>query len=109
MLVGGLGGDTFSFAHTGAANKDLISDYLFGDGDKVDLSAILDGAFNSGDNVADFVRVTGSGTTLTIAVDVDGAANGQSWADVVDLSNTNTGGSDSVRLFFAGVDVVVQD
>jgi hypothetical protein len=46
---------------------------------------------------------------LTIAVDVDGAANGQSWADVVDLSNTNTGGSDSVRLFFAGVDVVVQD
>lgn len=108
-LVGGTGADTFRFAESGAANKDTISDFVLGDGDRVDLSSLLDAAYSAGNTVSDFVRVTGNGTTLTVQVDTNGAAGGQNWTDVVDLSNLNTSGQDSVRVFFEGVDVIISD
>ncbi len=108
-LVGGTGADTFRFAETGAANKDTIADFVLADGDSVDLSSLLDAAYSAGNTVSNFVRVTGNGTTLTVQVDTNGAAGGQNWTDVVDLSNLNTSGQDSVRVFFEGVDVIISD
>jgi len=108
-LVGGSNADTFKFAEVGAANKDTILDYVFAEGDKVDLSALLDTAFNSGSNVANLVKVLDDGTKLTVQVDVDGLANGQLWTDVVDLSNVRTNGQDSVSIFFGGVENNIHD
>jgi len=108
-LRGGTGADVFKFAESGTANKDTIADFVLGDGDRVDLSSLLDNAYGSGNAVSDFVRVTGSGTTLTVQVDTDGAGNGQGWTDVVDVSTLNTSGHDSVRVFFEGVEVIITD
>ena len=39
VVSGGRGADSFTFADTGAANMDLIVDYSYVEGDKIDLSA----------------------------------------------------------------------
>ena len=91
QLTGGTGADTFALAETpGAADKDTILDYSFAEGDKLDLSALLDANFGSGSNVSDFVRVLDSGTDATVQVDTDGAGGGSTWTDVATLSNYGT-------------------
>ena len=45
VLSGGRGADTFVFSATGASNVDLVVDYSYVEGDKIDLSALLDANF----------------------------------------------------------------
>jgi T1SS-143 domain-containing protein len=94
-LSGGAGADIFVFAETGAANRDTILDYSSADGDKIDLTALLDTVFDSGTcNASDFVRAVSSAGDAIVQVDIDGAATGASWQDVAvlhgfgDTSNT---------------------
>jgi Ca2+-binding RTX toxin-like protein len=103
-LTGGSGADTFAFAHAGSANKDTILDYSASAGDKLDLSALLDGEFGSGSNVLDFVKLTQSGNDITVQVDTNGTSGGQTWSDVAVLSAYGTSGADIVKLYFEGAE-----
>jgi Ca2+-binding RTX toxin-like protein len=103
VLSGGRGGDTFAFtAPVIAANLDLIVDYSYVEGDKIDLSALLNANFDPGvDTVSDFVRLTQVGSNITVQVDADGTTGGANWADVAMLSNYGTTPvQDLVRVFF---------
>jgi VCBS repeat-containing protein len=106
ILSGGSGADTFAFSETGALNVDAIIDYSYVEGDKLDLSALLNANFDfgKGSQVADFVQLVQVDSSITVQVDVDGAANGASFADVAVLTNYGTTGSDLVRAWFGDVD-----
>ncbi|WP_210205755.1 VCBS domain-containing protein [Hoeflea marina] len=78
-LNGGAGADRFVFDATALADaslsiKDLITDYNGGQGDVIDLSALLPA--NAFESSADFVRLSGS----TLQVDIDGG--GDSFVDI---------------------------
>ncbi len=96
-LYGGTGGDTFKFGETGAGNVDVIADYVFGDDDTIDLSDLLDAAFNTGDDVANFVKLETSGGNTTVQVDVTGS--GSTWVDVTTLQGVDSG---DVTIAFEG-------
>src|SRR5690606_15262045 len=86
------GADTFAFAETGDGNVDTITDYL--SDDVLDLSALLDTAFDFGDPVASFVRAidAGNGTDALVQVNVDGT--GGDWENVAVLQGYHTVGND---------------
>ncbi|HEX2840438.1 DUF5801 repeats-in-toxin domain-containing protein [Hyphomicrobium sp.] len=108
VLSGGRGADTFVFAETpGSANADVIVDYSYVEGDVVDLSALLDASFGSGSNLADFVRLTVSGSNIVVEVDTNGTAGGQNFQQVATLEDSNTAGQDPVKVFFEGQNWVV--
>jgi hypothetical protein len=92
-----------SFAVTSLNAVDFIADYDFGQGDSVDLSALLgqhSGA--TADNAADYVHYdTGTGH---LSVDADGSANGSSFVDVAIL---NTPVADVKIILDDGVDVTI--
>ncbi len=88
-LTGGLGADTFVFQETGAANLDEILDYSDAQGDTIDLTALLNGAYAPAD-VDDHVLITQTGSDVTIQVDVDGAGAGPA-QEVVVLKNYTLG------------------
>ena len=85
ILSGGSGADTF-FATSG--NVDTIVDYSFVDGDAVDLSALLDAAFASGNVASDYVRAVQTGTNVTVQVDLNGATSGANFVDAAVLPAT---------------------
>jgi Ca2+-binding RTX toxin-like protein len=99
-VSGGQGADTFYYAETGSKNRDTISDYKFSEGDKIDLSALLDANFSPDKNVADFVRLTVSGSNLILQVDTNGITSGAKFVDVAVLSGYATSGVDQVLVQF---------
>jgi Ca2+-binding RTX toxin-like protein len=105
ILAGGTGADRFTFAQTGSANSDTIVDYSFVDGDTIDLSALLDAAFVTGQPISDFVRGVQSGSSIILQVDIDGGGN--SFVDVATLASYGTSSPDLIRLTFAGTDHVL--
>jgi VCBS repeat-containing protein len=105
ILSGGIGADRFVLAETGAADGATIVDYSFVDGDTLDLSSLLDAAFDVGEPVSDFVRGVQSGSNILIQVDVDGG--GDSFADVATLTGYGTSSPDIVRVTFEGADQVL--
>jgi hypothetical protein len=68
----------------------------------LDLSALLDANFGASSNVADFVRVTQTGSNVTVQVDPDGAAGGANFSGVAILSGHGTANPDPVLVYFAG-------
>jgi Ca2+-binding RTX toxin-like protein len=102
ILSGGEGADTYYFAALDSDgdglpdnNADTIVDYSFLEGDKIDLSTLLDGSGAGSSNLDDYVRLTptpGDSTSLTLQVDPDGTAGGGAWFDVVVLSAPTNGG-----------------
>jgi len=88
-LNGGLGADTFVFdadALSDALNngiQDLIADYNFGEGDVVDLSALLGSETVTDANKTDYVRMDGKFLT----VDVDGAAGGENFVQIAEFND----------------------
>ncbi len=98
-LKGGGGADTFVFTDSGAGHVDTILDYSAGQGDKIDLSALLDGHFGAGSNQSDFVRLTNSGSDVKVQVDTDGAANGANWTDVAVLQAYHAAGNQVLTQF----------
>jgi hypothetical protein len=92
--------DTFSLATTETA--DTILHYNFSEGDKIDLSALLDTNFGPSGNPSDFVKLEQQGTDVHVQVDVDGPAAGAHFVDVAVLSNYSMSNADIVRAVFAG-------
>ncbi|MNT99443.1 hypothetical protein D3C72_2422910 [compost metagenome] len=76
------------------------------EGDKLDLSALLDANFDfgSGSQVSDFVQLVQAGSSITVQVDTDGTVNGANFTDVAVLTNYGTTGADLVRAWFGDVD-----
>jgi Ca2+-binding RTX toxin-like protein len=113
-LIGGAGADTFIFdavaltdAHSGIF--DVVSDYDrglggaydFGEGDQIDLSALLSTAYNhgSGQAVSALLRlVDDHGGALDLQIDTDGTANGVSWTTMAELDGLRPGDHVSVIL-----------
>jgi Ca2+-binding RTX toxin-like protein len=91
-LKGGAGADLFVFSDSGSAHFDTILDYSAGQGDKIDLSALL-GSLGAGADEKDFVRLTNSGSNVMVQVDVDGKANGSGWTDVASLQDYHVAGN----------------
>jgi len=102
-LSGGSGADTFVFSESGTENLDHIIDFSDGQGDKIDLSALLQGV--TAETVDEYVKVVQEGTDVKISIDTDGAAGGQSWSDVTVLDGYGTGGDDVVNMLIDGLDV----
>jgi T1SS-143 domain-containing protein len=108
VLAGGKGADTFVFGELGAANRDIIADYDFTEGDIIDLSNLLDAAFAPGSNIANFVQVSATNTNdLLVRVDTTGSGSFGSSNDVVTIAGGNTNGADPVRLLFGDDEHIV--
>ena len=97
-MTGGGGADTFVFAEAGLAHADVITDYNFEEGDRIDLGALLDANFGVASNVNDFVHITAVGPDAKLEVDVDGL-NGD-FVEVATLNNIGVG--DKVMLLIGG-------
>ncbi|HEX5843313.1 MAG TPA: type I secretion C-terminal target domain-containing protein, partial [Pseudomonas sp.] len=98
-LTGNGGADTFVFAEAGVDHADVITDYSFADGDKIDLGALLDANFGVvSSTVTDFVQITEVVGGATLQVDVDGS--GGDFVEVATLENVSAG--DKVMLLIGG-------
>ncbi|MEO6382424.1 MAG: type I secretion C-terminal target domain-containing protein, partial [Nitrobacter sp.] len=100
VLSGGQGADTFFLATT--ATADTVLDYSFSEGDKIDLSALLDTNFGPASNPSDFVKLTQQGTDVHVQVDTNGPTGGANFVDVAILSHYGTSGAEIVNAVFAG-------
>ncbi|WP_298965834.1 DUF5801 repeats-in-toxin domain-containing protein [uncultured Roseibium sp.] len=102
LIAGGLGADTLTgnggadtFVLDSLADADLITDYDFsGDGDRLDISALLGLAFGGGtvdETVVsgDVRAVDAGGGDATLQVDANGGGN--SWQDAATLENVSIG------------------
>jgi Ca2+-binding RTX toxin-like protein len=89
-LEGGLGADTFRLAGDGASDE--VVDYVFGDGDVIDLSDLLDGGLVDPSNFGDFVQVGAGVGSVDINVDADGSANGQAFSLAATLDGVSVSG-----------------
>ena len=119
VLSGGRGADVFYFSATDAnsdgvptTNADFIVDYSLLEGDKIDLSLLLNPTFGGGggSNVSDYVRVIetpGDSTSLTVQVDVNGTLGGSTWSDVAVLSGYLQTSADAVKIAFNSLGYVI--
>ena len=71
-IEGGAGADTLVLTHAGSI--DSIIGYSFNDGDRIDLSALLDGSLinDDGSNLAHFIRLREFGGQQVLQLDPDG-------------------------------------
>ena len=84
-LNGGGGADIFDYNDIRDGN-DMITDFNLNQGDKIDLSDLLD--YQSGDVLSEFVKVDNKDGNTMIAVDANG--DGSGYSDVtITLNNTN--------------------
>ena len=112
MLTGGVGADKFVFDGIALTNAqsgivDRVTDYdqsggafSAGEGDQLDLSAILSAAYNggAGQPATALVRVVASGSGANLQVDADGAANGAGWITIARLDGVRAGDTVNVIL-----------
>ena len=92
--------DTFSLVTTETA--DTILHYNFAEGDKLDLSALLNTNFGPTSNPSDFVKLEQQGTDVHVQVDTNGPTGGAHFVDVAVLSGYSMSNADIVRAVFAG-------
>jgi len=86
-LTGGAGQDRFQL-NVISDGAEQITDFQAGPGgDVLDLADLLSGFDAGSDNANDFVQFVNAGGDTTVRVDIDGAANGVSFADVAVLQN----------------------
>ena len=87
--------DAATFSEIGAV--DNVYDFDLVGGDKLDVSELLSGYDPFADAITDFIQITDSGTNSTMAVDVDGSANGTNFVNVAILYGV-TGLTDETSL-----------
>lgn len=76
-LYGGAGADIFVFEKDSAfTGTDMLRDFSTAQGDKIDISDLLQGYDPLQDQISDFVRIAASGKSGLLQVDPDGGANG---------------------------------
>ncbi|MCF8710239.1 type I secretion C-terminal target domain-containing protein, partial [Rhizorhapis sp. SPR117] len=88
-MHGGDGADTFVFETASAfSDIDVIRDFSVADDDVLDLTDILDVAYDPlTDAIADFVQFTESSGSTFVEVDRDGTGSTYSFAQIVKLEN----------------------
>lgn len=75
-LSGGNGADVFKFL-SGANGKDRITDFDAREGDKIDISDVLEGGYDPlADMISQFAKIEKQGHTYTLSIDADGSDNG---------------------------------
>lgn len=75
-LYGGSGSDTFVFENgTAFLDMDVIEDFSLTDGDKIDISDLLENYDPLADVLSDFVQIIDDGTSSYLSVDSDGGAD----------------------------------
>ncbi|WNV09235.1 VCBS domain-containing protein [Tardiphaga sp. 709] len=110
VLRGGSGADTFKFGagHIGAANLDSILDFSNAEGDKIDISGLLDGIAGvqaDGSNINNYVHLTQNGGNVLVQVDTTGAGNfSGNTHDVATLVGYGTSNADIVNMVFKNTD-----
>jgi Ca2+-binding RTX toxin-like protein len=103
-LYGGSGADIFAFeAVTGS---DWVGDFSTGQGDKLDVSSLIEAYDPLTNAITDFVRITDNGTSSTLAVDIDGAGTTHSFTDIATIYNV-IGLTDEAALETAGTLITV--
>jgi len=107
MLNGGGGADTFVFdadalVDAGAGIKDLIADYNFGEGDVMDLSALL-GAENVTGDVSAYLQMNGD----FLEVDVDGLGAGAGFVQIAEFTTAPAAGALKILVDDNPADVTV--
>ncbi len=108
VLAGGKGADLFQADALGSAHQDTIADYDFTQGDKLDLSALLDTVFHPGENINAFVQVTTENNDdLLVRVDTSGTGSFGNAQNAFVLAGANTGGADPIKIYFEGHDHVM--
>lgn len=99
-LWGGTGADIFVMeAGSAFANIDVINDFSITQGDKIELSGLLQGYDPLTQTIADFVQITTSGANSILSVDADGGAN--NFLQIATLNNV-TGITDEQALVNSG-------
>lgn len=83
-LTGGAGADTFVFAESGAGNADTITDYMFDDGDTIDLTALLDGIVPA--NIGNHVQTVDQGTGAVDELQISTTGNPTDFVTVAYLN-----------------------
>jgi len=86
MLYGGSGINTFIFENASAYNDvDEIINYRFNEGDIIDISDLIVGAFSG--TITDYVQVVDSGTDTLFQVDGNGTTGGASFTTIGQINN----------------------
>ena len=107
ILSGGRGADNFRLDDV--LGTDVVIDYSYVEGDAIVLTDLLDANFGVGSTVSDFVKLTQTGSNITVQIDADGAIGGANFVDVAILSNYGTTPvQDLVRVFFEGTDQILR-
>ena len=96
-LVGGAGADTFVFDHSALSGSDTIGDLSVAQGDRIELHDLLTGYDPSTSVITDFVKITDSGSDSKVFVDANGAAGGQHFVQIAQISGV-TGLADVAQL-----------
>ncbi len=89
QLYGGAGADTFVFDTSNLRNngKDTVMDFKRGQGDKLDISSILQGYDSNDDVITDFVSINQAGRNSEIFINRDG--NGNDFVKIATLLNVS--------------------
>lgn len=102
ILIGGLGSDTLTggagadtFVLNSLAEADIITDYQFGEGDKLDLGQLLANAFGSTVDAAENIRAQ-RGENGEVRVEV-GKEGDHAWQEVATLQD-NASIGDTIRV-----------
>ncbi|TYC56438.1 type I secretion C-terminal target domain-containing protein [Rhodobacterales bacterium] len=96
ILTGGEGADTFILSDL--TDADVITDYSFDQGDRIDLGQLLDGAFGPGVDASEFVRASkGDDGNVHLEVDMDGAGAGHDWQEAAIMTDHASMG-DTIRV-----------
>ena len=104
-LFGQSGADTFAFTAGDAfMGSDNVKDFSLADGDKLDVSDLLQGYDPLNDLITDFVQITDNGTHSYLKIDVDGGAD--NFVQVAQVSFT-TGLTDEDALETGGTLITV--
>jgi Ca2+-binding RTX toxin-like protein len=108
-LTGGGGVDTMRFTATGTVTQDTVLGYqgTGADRDILDVSSLLDAAFDSSLNINNFVRVSVSGADALVQVDTTGSGNFTSAGNVATLSGYGSV-NNIVSLYLDGIEQQVQ-
>jgi len=110
ILIGGLGADTLTggagadtFVLNSLAEADLITDYTFGDGDKLHLGQLLENAFGTSTDATDFVRAhRDENGDVRVEVDQDGSQDdGHAWQEAAILQDHASMG-ETIRVVLDG-------
>jgi Ca2+-binding RTX toxin-like protein len=87
-LKGGLGADIFTFLKAdGLTTSDHVQDFSKAQGDKLDISDILDYTGAVDQAIADFVKFTTSGSSTLVQVDANGKTGGAAFTTIAILDN----------------------